>query len=218
MTNTSLIAIKPTLFCGYVSWELPTGGTILGAPAVLGGVVVVGASVTNTLIAADVATGTQLWKVALFYIMNSSPVIYNGLVIIGDGYTVRASNLSTGALVWVRDTDMYTCYSSPAVYNNRVFIGNGNGFLFALDASTGGVLWQTKFDAGWFVSAPSVGSSGVVYGGTDWARLAALDAETGAILWYVNGTIFGNTPGTPVIDGTGALILGTLSGIFAIGQ
>ena len=217
-TNNSLTAIKPTAYRGYVLWELQTGGAILGAPAVSESVVVVGVSGTNALMAADATTGAQLWKEALYYIMTSSPVISNGLVIIGDGYKVRASNLSTGALVWVHDTAMYTAYSSPAVYNHRVFIGNGDGFLFALDANTGGVTWQTSLEAGWVVSAPSVGSSGVVYGGTDAARLAALDAETGKILWYVHWDIFGNAPGTPVIDRTGALIVGTSAGLFALGN
>jgi outer membrane protein assembly factor BamB len=217
-TNTSLTAIKPTAYRGYVLWELPTGGAILGAPAVSETVVVVGVSGTNALTAADAATGVQLWKKALYYIRTSSPVISNGLVIIGDGYTVRASNLSTGALVWVRDTAMYTAYSSPAVYNHHVFIGNGNGFLFALDANTGGVTWQTSLELGWVVSAPSVGSSGVVYGGTDAARLAALDAETGEILWYVHWDILSSAPGTPVIDETGALVVGTSAGLFALGQ
>lgn len=217
-TNTSLTAVRPTAKRGYVLWELPLGGAILGAPAVSGTTIVVGVSGNNALTAADVATGAQLWKEALYYIMTSSPVISHGLVIIGDGYTVHASNLSTGAPVWVRDTAMYTAYSSPAVYNNHVFIGNGNGFLFALDASTGSVVWQTSLEAGWVVSAPSVGSSGVVYGGTDSARLAALDAETGALLWYVHLDILSNSPGTPVIDGTGALIVGTSAGLFALGQ
>jgi outer membrane protein assembly factor BamB len=217
-TNTSLTAIKPTAYRGYVLWELPTGGAILGAPAVSETVVVVGVSGTNALTAADAATGVQLWKEALYYIMTSSPVIYNGLVIIGDGYAVRASNLSTGALVWVRDTTKYTAYSSPAVYNHHVFIGNGDGFLFALDANTGGVTWQTSLEVGWVVSAPSVGSSGVVFGGTDAARLAALDAETGEILWYVHWDILSSAPGTPVIDETGALVVGTSAGLFALGQ
>ena len=217
-TNTSLTAVRPTAKRGYVLWELPLGGAILGAPAVSGTTIVVGVSGNNALTAADVATGAQLWKEALYYIMTSSPVISHGLVIIGDGYTVHASNLSTGAPVWVRDTAMYTAYSSPAVYNNHVFIGNGNGFLFALDASTGSVVWQTSLEAGWVVSAPSVGSSGVVYGGTDSARLAALDTETGALLWYVHLDILSNSPGTPVIDGTGALIVGTCAGRVALGQ
>jgi outer membrane protein assembly factor BamB len=217
-TNTSLAAIKPTAYHGYVLWEVPMGGAIQGTPAVSGSVVVVGVSGTNALLATDAATGAQLWNEALYYIMTSSPAISNGLVFIGDGYTVRASNLSTGALVWVRDTAMYTAYSSPAVYNHHVFIGNGNGILFALDANTGVVTWQTSLGAGWVVSAPSVGSSGVVYGGTDAARLSALDAETGEILWFVHWDILNSAPGTPVIDETGALIVGTSAGLFALGQ
>src|SRR5262245_46224326 len=32
--------------------------------------------------------------------------------------------------------------ASPIVYNNRVYIGNGNGYLYALDANTGTLVWQ----------------------------------------------------------------------------
>src|SRR5882724_2418087 len=33
-------------------------------------------------------------------------------------------------------------YASPVVYRDRVYIGNGNGYFYALDASTGRVVWQ----------------------------------------------------------------------------
>jgi outer membrane protein assembly factor BamB len=60
------------------------------------------------------------------------------------------------------------------------------GFVWALDAATGRILWLTSMAGGGIYSSAAV-SKGVVYvaGGVAGAasRMSALDAETGAVLW-----------------------------------
>jgi polyvinyl alcohol dehydrogenase (cytochrome) len=69
-----------------------------------------------------------------------------------DGYEY-AINTQTGALIWKTNTGVTTdpgcnpstngVTSSAAVVNGVVYVGGGGPYFYALDASTGAVLWQT---------------------------------------------------------------------------
>jgi hypothetical protein len=69
-----------------------------------------------------------------------------------DGYEY-AINTSTGALIWKTNTGLTTdpacnpstigITSAAAVVNGVVYVGGGGPYFYALDASTGAVLWQT---------------------------------------------------------------------------
>ena len=85
----------------------------------------------------------------------SQPVVANGLIYWAsmDGYE-RATNTS-GALVWqtyigvTSDSNTGCNYtwgpsSTATVVNGVVYVGGGDGQLYALDAATGAVLWQTR--------------------------------------------------------------------------
>jgi outer membrane protein assembly factor BamB len=96
-----------------------------------------------------------------------------------------------------------------AVVHGVVFAPNDNGFLYAVDARTGKLLWSANlenqimttpivvqvdqrevvfvgagnsdFD---YTDAVRFGSGGQVIRGTDVSGIAALDARTGALLWF----------------------------------
>lgn len=98
---------------------------------------------------------------------------------------------------------------SPVVHRGRVFAGNGNGRFYALDASTGAVLWQyppaaspaltSQFSCNpssdGIASSAAIarigGVSAVIFGAPDQSvgmglgsgRLFALNAQTGAEIW-----------------------------------
>ncbi len=75
--------------------------------------------------------------------------------------------------------------SSPAVANGVVYVA-GEGCMYALEASTGALLWC--YGAGYPVSSPAV-ADGVVYVG-DNGYVEALEASTGALLWsYYAGSL-----------------------------
>lgn len=99
--------------------------------------------------------------------------------------------------------------ASPVVYRGRVFIGNGNGYLYALNAASGALLWQfpaagsppltTTFtcnpSSNGIASSAAIahigGVAAVVFGAPDRSigsgrgegRLFAVNAETGALIW-----------------------------------
>ena len=98
-----------------------------------------------------------------------------------------------GMLLW----SYYTGGSSPAVSGGVVYVGSTYNPLFALDASTGDLLWRYE-TGGSVVSSPAV-SGGVVYVGSRDDYLFALDASTGDLLWrYETG---GSVVSSPAVSG-----------------
>jgi outer membrane protein assembly factor BamB len=92
---------------------------------------------------------------------------------------------------WTYDTGA-TVASSPAIVGNSVYVGSWNGFEYALNATTGSVLWKTFLgkdddpacyppDLG--VTSSAAVSNGVVYVGGGDSYWYALSAATGAVLW-----------------------------------
>ncbi len=81
--------------------------------------------------------------------------------------------------------------TTPVVSAGCVFIGSFGGYVYALDAGTGHVVWQRKLDA------PNPGSGGVIVGAAAVYRdeviflvneftapyAIALDRSTGAVVW-----------------------------------
>ena len=84
--------------------------------------------------------------------------------------------------------------SSPAVANGRVYVGSFDSYLYALNASTGALLWRYTTGNAISSSSPTV-AKGVVYVGCDDGNLYALTASTGALLWrYTTGSSVWSSP------------------------
>jgi outer membrane protein assembly factor BamB len=86
-----------------------------------------------------------------------------------------------------------------------VYVGSSDGYLYALDASTGSLIWgyQTGHNQ---TSSPAV-SSGVVYVGsvdyyTPVSYVYALDASTGDLIWryHISGT-YSDVYSSPAVAG-----------------
>ena len=69
--------------------------------------------------------------------------------------------------------------SSPAVANGVVYIGSDDDNVYALNASTGALLWQ--YTTGNSVSSSPAVADGVVYVGSNDDNMYALNASTGAL-------------------------------------
>ena len=95
-------------------WSFKTGDTIASSPTVVGGTVYVG-SWDGYEYALDATTGAQKWKTSLGVTRPST-----------------ICNPATGAGV----------SSSATVQNGVVYVGGGDSNWYALDATTGAVLWK----------------------------------------------------------------------------
>jgi outer membrane protein assembly factor BamB len=99
--------------------------------------------------------------------------------------------------------------SAPAYYGGRLYVGDYGGYMNAVDAKSGKLIWQSGslgpgFGAsGQFYSTPAV-AYGRVYSGNNDGRVYSFDEKTGALAWshstgsyvYSGGTV-AQTPNSP---------------------
>lgn len=187
-----------------VKWTAKTGGPVVSSPVLAGGTLYIGSD-DKSLRAIDPATGAEKWAFATGGFIRSTPAVVDGTVYFGsyDGF-FYAVNAADGKLRWKFETggerkfaarglhgakpkqqlipDAWDCYqSSPAVVKGRVYFGSGDGCVYALDASTGALVW--KHAAGDVVHASPAVVADVVYVGSFDRFFYALDAATGALKW-----------------------------------
>ncbi len=193
---------------GAELWSYATGVPVATSPAVANGVVYVGSNDDERggedFFALNASTGALLWSFEGVGPPTSfsPPAVANGVVYVAAAdaldrsYDVYALNASTGAFLWSfqRAGSPYADegpFGSPAVANGVVYIGSDGtnvpapgfvpipGNLYALNASTGAVLWSYK--TGNVGGAPAV-ANGIVYA-VSANGLYALNASTGVLLW-----------------------------------
>jgi len=185
---------------GEIAWKISTADDGPTAAVVDGGYVAFNTE-SCTVIVVDEKTGKVIWQEWLGDPLMSQPAISNGRLFIAypagqhnpkkasqtpakgshGGYKLLAVNLKTGHHIWEREipTDVI---SAPVVKTESVYITCFDGTSFALDASTGRVLWTKKGAA---TSAPLVVGDQIVVtrkvqdGKSQYEGLARVDANKG---------------------------------------
>ena len=104
----------------HTAWRVETNGQISASPTVADGMLYVGNN-NGLLYALDVGRGTILWKAKVPNPLMSAPLVYNDLVIVGEG-------------------DPTSRTSSPS---EPVSVGQGPSALIGFDRATGELRWQT---------------------------------------------------------------------------
>ena len=192
---------------GQVRWRTTDIGTLVAAPAVLDGIVVVNASYPHEAIAFDAATGETLWRQPTVLstgwegenFEGTSPVLVDGIAVVSaSGDTLEgeplgrlwAFDLETGEVVW----DARQTHGRPTVAGGKVLVADWTWSgtvwdgrqLVARDLLDGSIVWKTSLggpDA--VVGIPSV-QVGIVYVTVERRRshlLVALDVSDGSELW-----------------------------------
>lgn len=169
---------------GALKWTFPISGSdTIGSPAMDNGVVYFG-SVNGNIYALDATTGALKWSYnPNSYPINSTPIVANGAVYVTvSNGEVIALNASTGAPLWTFGFFNRNGIASPALANGVVYvsIGGAPDQLYAFDATTGAVLWQTAVSNS--QSTPAV-ANGVIYTGSSDHNVYAFDASKGTKLW-----------------------------------
>ncbi len=121
----------------------------------------------------------------------STPTVSNGIAYVTaiGLYTVDAE---TGTLLWSFEAGYSTFFCSPAVLDGVLYVVSPDGYFYALNASTGTVLWQ-YFGTAYGNTSPAI-ADGVVYYGGD-KTIYALNAKTGALVWsYPTGSSTRSAP------------------------
>jgi len=161
---------------GTAAAGVGTTGSLVAAPVVAGGVVYL-QDLDCNVYALSLATGKLLWS----HLVNTPEVSGpgpNGVAVAGGRvygdtpYAVFALSAATGKVIWTDSSLLNKGQGSfeiqPQVSGGRVYLasaygsGPGGGVLFALDASTGQVIWRfnTLLSGDTGVQAVGLGSGG----------------------------------------------------------
>ena len=169
---------------GEALWSFETGDVIRSTPTVTGGAVYVGSN-DNHVYALDASTGALLWKHDTGDWVHYSPVANGGLVYFGalqdGGRKVHALDSMSGEQVWVAQAPYpFDAELTVAVAGGMLFTRDNFGEFYALDASTGELVWS--FSAGMGAESSPAVVDGVVYL-TAVNTAYALDESTGELVW-----------------------------------
>ena len=176
-------------------WGHESGDRYTASPVIAGEVAVLAAG-DGSVRAVSLDSGRDQWRVSLHTRIRSSPAVSSGTVFLGgaDG-KVYGLDLATGATRWTYETlgttlasgdfgyDRRTIMSSPAVSTGTVYIGARDGFLYALRADSGKLVWKFDHEISWVISSPAVQDSMVYMGTSDGLFVQAVDARTGLERW-----------------------------------
>jgi outer membrane protein assembly factor BamB len=155
---------------------------------------------TSTITSSNVGSLSQVWHFATASTVTSQPVVANGIVYFGDwDGNVYALTLSTGSEIW--STNLGGNISGSMTLSNGILYGGLNPYgpvpmLFALDASTGSIVWKitvtnTNETSVW--ATPVIYNNMVIVGIAGYGKIEqntskageiiAVNAQTGSMIW-----------------------------------
>jgi outer membrane protein assembly factor BamB len=109
-----------------------------------------------------------------------------------------AFNTADGSIIWSKALGSGgSIVSSPVYKNGIVYVGGGDGKIYALQSSTGNIVWENS-DAGStqnIYSGPTL-SEKAIYSGTLGGKVISMNIQTGATKWIstIDGARFGASP------------------------
>jgi outer membrane protein assembly factor BamB len=199
---------------GAERWRhtVSTGG-VVKAPA-LAGDLVVAATDDGTLMALRADSGQEIWADRGLTPPLGTPVIADGLALIGppggeDGPDLAAFGLDDGGLRWQAPVSVF----SPSIAGDLGVNGSNDGIVMATELRTGHERWRVPL-AG--INRPPAVAGSVAYVAADGLhQVVALDARTGGELWRFD-VAGGN--GCCIAVARGLVLAGTDAGfVYAIG-
>ena len=241
VSNGTVYAVyydKGTVFAlddntGAQKWKFQAeGGTIESTPAMSNGSIYVGSD-DAYVYKIDTSSGSMIWRSTVYGGMYSSSLVYNGRVYIGtNGGDFYALDEGTGNHAWSLKN---VTQSTAAAWDGKIYVGTygyldtaktlagisssqsviEHGVFYALDDTTGAVVWSYDIGDDYIHSSPSI-YNGTVYVAAHNGTLYAFDASTGRVKWKFDlGYV---TDASPSIDSaTGTVFIGTFGGhIFAL--
>lgn len=124
-------------------------------------------------------TGYELWAHNITSNRGFEPVISNDLIFICAGNVVKALALESGKIKWEFRTHD-TCSIAKKVPNSILFIVDYDGFLYALNAQSGVVIYQKQL-SDCLGTSPVVYNNNLYIGGE--SAIYKLNLSTGEIIW-----------------------------------
>lgn len=210
--NGMLTALDPDT--GAEIWSYDTENIIIASPAVAPDGAVLFPAYDGFLYALN-PDGTLRWATFIGAEMDSSPSLgSDGTAFVGTYAGTLHAIAPNGTEKWSFTADVVTgedsrILSSPAItLDGQVIFGSGNGYVYALSAATGELVWKTRFPQE-MDSSPVLDAEDNIYLGSRVGWLYKLDS-IGIEQWSVEvGEVYFSSP---VIDAKGRVYIVSFSG------
>ena len=178
-----------SLIWSSVPFLYPPFEDVYGSPAVCEGKIYLGAE-SGIVYALNENDGSRIWSYNTYDIISaSSPVIADGRVFIGTGSVtgfLYALDALTGGFLWCYPLHGGGAYSTPAVASGRVYMTSSDGSVYAIDATDGTLIWESK-PGGTIIGGMAVADGKIFIGSHDY-NVYALSESDGSIIWkYMTG-------------------------------
>lgn len=208
VTMTPETAVASPVVNALAVWQTQLSDAVNVTPIVLDGRVFV-ATADGIVHAMDAATGSKIWQLQPDNgrLWDASLRAAEGKVCVGlEGGLVSCVGAVDGQPLWTTELGI-EAQSRPALVDGVLYVPTtwvgtatpndyeGEAILFALDATTGDVLWQAATE-NYILRRPIVAGDLVITGGADLAaegestgdynspnRIYAFDAATGDVIW-----------------------------------
>jgi RHS repeat-associated protein len=203
--------VSPKTSTGALLWRYPTDSINRASPVVSNGNVYQ-VSENGTVYAVNASSGAPVWHTQPGGHVNWSLTVSGGVVYVGssDGnlYALRASDGGTLRVYPMGSVFYPAVVLSGMIYVGTVTYGSTPGYLYALDAATGALVWRDDLE---MANTPTV-DNGVIYFGSfscafNVGCAYAVRTSDGAVLWSAAlpgcGMLPGSTPA--VVDGVAYL-------------
>ena len=187
--DNHLYAIKAN--SGRKAWEVDVGARIRSSVAIHEELIYFGSE--DGVIHSLAMDGKVKWRFLAKRAVTSSPVIAEGLVLVGShDWSIYAIDAKTGWSAW-RYRTRGPVISSPSVHRELVFVGSADGNLYAIDLQTGQQRWAAEIGSQ-ITSSPLVHRDAVYFGSND-GYVYSLDLNRGDLRWRFKSA--GPVPGSP---------------------
>lgn len=189
---------------GGLAWRTSVRPADIDEPATSGGLATDGARVYaatayGTVVALDAGSGAKVWEQPLPEPAGGAPTVADGrLYVVTQGAIVVALSASDGTEAWtyrgVPESGSVLASTNPAVSGGVVVVPFTSGELIALDAKTGGAVWNDALARAGrtfavsgltAIAASPVVADGVVYAAGIGSRTVAIGLKTGERLWDI---------------------------------
>jgi len=213
--NPGVYALNKTN--GHVLWHQSLGN-IIGSVAYDNGAIFISVYNPPAQYALNATTGQQIWRQSYGYSWDTSPVIYQGMMIqvtfLPGLYSTRVVNETNGQLI--RSFAGNGSTATPLVDNGKVFIPSNDWTIWAYDLATGTELWRTvPLHNGTlqnYMYCSPAASGGAIYCQALNGTFYAINETDGIVFWSYT---MGNTGfGSPSV-GDGCVFITNDAGLYA---
>ena len=194
----------------------------VGSPAIGNGILYVG-SADGHMYALSIKDGREVWKYRTSSMIRSTPAIDKHSVYFGNcAGKVFALNKKDGTNKWTFSTigdtldndkfgfDRKAVIASPTVDITTLYIGGRDGFLYALEKSSGRLRWKYDDHVSWIISTAALTNGLLITGTSDGRFVNALHVNDGNEAWRfkTNGPVWAS----PAVAGNGIVAISSNDG------